>query len=309
MSLVHATIEPGARLDLPWDVDFNALVYVLNGSGHGRHRGSPDPARASPPCSAPATTSPSPPTGSQESRSPQAGRDRRRRPADPRAARLGRPVRDEHQVRGARRPTRTSSAATSGTSPPEARSRHRVARIYRDAYGVPHVRATVVLDLARGPGLGHRAGPLVAAGVPPPPGHRHRRRGARRPRCVDWDVLRPAHPDRRDRAARVRRPRRGDAGLRHGVRRRASTTGCTPTRPSSIELGHRARSRGSPWTPLAVFHAQHLLFAALPDKLWQHRARDVLGEDAAVPAPRRRRARPAATPGPSAARAPRRACR
>ena len=33
MSLVHATIEPGARLDLPWDVDFNALVYVLNGHG------------------------------------------------------------------------------------------------------------------------------------------------------------------------------------------------------------------------------------------------------------------------------------
>src|SRR6185312_5725312 len=26
MSLVHASIEPGARLDLPWDVDFNALV-------------------------------------------------------------------------------------------------------------------------------------------------------------------------------------------------------------------------------------------------------------------------------------------
>ncbi|MDQ4053921.1 MAG: pirin family protein, partial [Actinomycetota bacterium] len=33
MSLVHATIEPGARLELPWDVDFNALVYVLNGYG------------------------------------------------------------------------------------------------------------------------------------------------------------------------------------------------------------------------------------------------------------------------------------
>jgi len=33
MSLVHATIEPGARLDLPWQVDHNALVYVLNGSG------------------------------------------------------------------------------------------------------------------------------------------------------------------------------------------------------------------------------------------------------------------------------------
>ncbi len=33
MSLVHATIEPGARLELPWPVEFNALVYVLNGRG------------------------------------------------------------------------------------------------------------------------------------------------------------------------------------------------------------------------------------------------------------------------------------
>jgi redox-sensitive bicupin YhaK (pirin superfamily) len=33
MSLVHATVEPGARLELPWPVEFNALAYVLNGSG------------------------------------------------------------------------------------------------------------------------------------------------------------------------------------------------------------------------------------------------------------------------------------
>ena len=33
MSLVHATVEPGARLDLPWNNDFNALVYVLAGAG------------------------------------------------------------------------------------------------------------------------------------------------------------------------------------------------------------------------------------------------------------------------------------
>jgi redox-sensitive bicupin YhaK (pirin superfamily) len=33
MALVHATIEPGARLDLPWNQEFNALVYVLNGQG------------------------------------------------------------------------------------------------------------------------------------------------------------------------------------------------------------------------------------------------------------------------------------
>jgi redox-sensitive bicupin YhaK (pirin superfamily) len=33
MALVHATLEPGSRLELPWDPEFNALAYVLNGSG------------------------------------------------------------------------------------------------------------------------------------------------------------------------------------------------------------------------------------------------------------------------------------
>jgi quercetin 2,3-dioxygenase len=33
MSLVHATLSPGARLSLPWRSDHNALVYVL--AGHG----------------------------------------------------------------------------------------------------------------------------------------------------------------------------------------------------------------------------------------------------------------------------------
>ena len=33
ISLVHATVAPGARLDLPWPADFNALVYVLSGRG------------------------------------------------------------------------------------------------------------------------------------------------------------------------------------------------------------------------------------------------------------------------------------
>ncbi len=33
ISLVHATVEAGARLDLPWDVSYNALVYVLSGQG------------------------------------------------------------------------------------------------------------------------------------------------------------------------------------------------------------------------------------------------------------------------------------
>jgi len=33
ITLVHATLSPGARLRLPWRADFNALAYVLAGSG------------------------------------------------------------------------------------------------------------------------------------------------------------------------------------------------------------------------------------------------------------------------------------
>jgi hypothetical protein len=34
IAVVHATVSPGAQLRLPWQPDFNALVYVLEGSGH-----------------------------------------------------------------------------------------------------------------------------------------------------------------------------------------------------------------------------------------------------------------------------------
>jgi redox-sensitive bicupin YhaK (pirin superfamily) len=33
MTLLHATLSPGARLELPWRADYNALVYVLAGNG------------------------------------------------------------------------------------------------------------------------------------------------------------------------------------------------------------------------------------------------------------------------------------
>ena len=33
MTMVHATIEPTSKLDLPWRADFNALVYALAGNG------------------------------------------------------------------------------------------------------------------------------------------------------------------------------------------------------------------------------------------------------------------------------------
>ncbi|MCH8900476.1 MAG: pirin family protein [Acidobacteria bacterium] len=33
MTMLHATLSPGAQMQLPWPNDFNALVYVLNGFG------------------------------------------------------------------------------------------------------------------------------------------------------------------------------------------------------------------------------------------------------------------------------------
>ncbi|HEX5771420.1 MAG TPA: pirin family protein, partial [Nocardioidaceae bacterium] len=33
MAMVHATVQPTASLDIPWNAEFNALVYVLNGEG------------------------------------------------------------------------------------------------------------------------------------------------------------------------------------------------------------------------------------------------------------------------------------
>jgi redox-sensitive bicupin YhaK (pirin superfamily) len=33
MTMVHATVTPGARLELPWQASYNALVYVMSGRG------------------------------------------------------------------------------------------------------------------------------------------------------------------------------------------------------------------------------------------------------------------------------------
>jgi redox-sensitive bicupin YhaK (pirin superfamily) len=41
MALTHYPRYPGARLELPWDVDFNALAYVLSGNGSVGTDGQP----------------------------------------------------------------------------------------------------------------------------------------------------------------------------------------------------------------------------------------------------------------------------
>jgi redox-sensitive bicupin YhaK (pirin superfamily) len=41
LAISHLTIAPGARVDIPWRRDFNALAYVLAGSGHAGEDNQP----------------------------------------------------------------------------------------------------------------------------------------------------------------------------------------------------------------------------------------------------------------------------
>jgi quercetin 2,3-dioxygenase len=41
ITLIHATVSPGARLQLPWNPSFNALIYVLAGAGRVGTEGRP----------------------------------------------------------------------------------------------------------------------------------------------------------------------------------------------------------------------------------------------------------------------------
>jgi len=154
-----------------------------------------------------------------------------------------------------------------------------VARIYRDAYGVPHVRATDVLDLARGQGLAtarDRAWQLEY--------QRRRATGTTAEvlgaPLVPWDTW-----ARRTRI--VDTAKRALAGL--GEDARAFVTAYVEGVNAGLHADAPELARlelepqpWQPWTPLAVFHAQHLLFASVPAKLWHHRARAVLGADEAL---------------------------
>lgn len=157
-----------------------------------------------------------------------------------------------------------------------------MARLFRDAWGVPHVRAGSVTDLADGQGevtardrtwqlehLRRRATGTTAEvlGAPALPWDRLARRT-----CL-VDVARRASdalsPETRAFVAAY------VAGVNDGL--------AAVTREGRVAELDRLGIDPQPWedwTPLAVFLAQHLLFASLPGKLWAHRAREVLGDEA-----------------------------
>ncbi|MFI9809828.1 penicillin acylase family protein [Streptomyces sp. NPDC052301] len=157
------------------------------------------------------------------------------------------------------------------------------AETYRDAWGIPHLRASDARELAHAQGRVtalDRAWQLEV--------ERHRSRGTSASflgaGALSWDVLaRRARLDdtaRRCFAALERRdPETADwvrayvdgvnDGLPAGARRAPefTRTGLTP-------------GRWRPWTPLAVWLATHILFAGFPAKLWREQAVRHLGRDA-----------------------------
>ncbi|MER5520101.1 penicillin acylase family protein [Streptomyces sp. NPDC002763] len=154
---------------------------------------------------------------------------------------------------------------------------------YRDAWGIPHLRATDARELARAQGrvTAHdRAWQLEV--------ERHRAQGTSAsflgPSAVAWDVFarraRLADTARRCFEALERRdPETAEwvrayvAGVNEGLAAGAART------PEFARTG-LAPGVWEPWHPLGVWLATHILFAGFPAKLWREEAIRHLGEDA-----------------------------
>ncbi|MER8028687.1 penicillin acylase family protein [Streptomyces bauhiniae] len=154
---------------------------------------------------------------------------------------------------------------------------------YRDAWGIPHLRATSARELARAQGrvtAVDRAWQLEV--------ERHRAQGTSASflgaSALPWDVFaRRARLDdtaRRCFAALERRdPETADwvrayvDGVNAGLAEGAART------PEFARVG-LAPGRWEPWTPLGVWLGTHILFAGFPAKLWREEAIRHLGPDA-----------------------------
>ncbi|MFF9191962.1 penicillin acylase family protein [Streptomyces rochei] len=155
------------------------------------------------------------------------------------------------------------------------------AETYRDAWGIPHLRAATAGELARAQGrvtARDRAWQLEV--------ERHRAQGTSAsflgPGALSWDRLarraRLADTARRCFAALEDKDPETAAWVREytdGVNE--GLAACDA--PEFARTG-LAPGRWEPWTPLAVWLATHILFAGFPAKLWREHITAHLGPDA-----------------------------
>jgi len=161
-----------------------------------------------------------------------------------------------------------------------------MARLYRDAFGIPHLRAASVLDLAHAQGrvtVADRAWQLewlrrrangTTAEIAGEPG-------------LSWDRfsrrMRTVDTAQRAFAACSKETQRFVSSYVDGVN--AALADLDPDTVPELrelpqEIGHWAPGEWEPWMPLATFLAQHLLFANIGGLLWKRLATAVLGDDA-----------------------------
>ncbi|MFD4571514.1 penicillin acylase family protein [Streptomyces sp. NPDC058417] len=158
--------------------------------------------------------------------------------------------------------------------------------VYRDAWGIPHLRARDALGLARLQGLvtaRDRAWQLEVG--------RHRARGTSAaflgPEALPWDLfVRRARLDdtaRRCWAALEESDPESAAWTRayvDGVNEGLAAVAAAPRPAPGFARTGLAPGRWEPWTPFGVWLATHILCAGFPAKLWREEAVRHLGEDA-----------------------------
>ncbi|MFI0187849.1 penicillin acylase family protein [Streptomyces sp. NPDC017082] len=155
--------------------------------------------------------------------------------------------------------------------------------IYRDAWGVPHLRASDARELARAQGLvtaRDRAWQLEV--------ERHRLQGTSASflgaGSLSWDVFarraRLADTARRCFAALERRDPRTADWVRAYVDGVNDGLAAGARRAPEFARTRLAPGRWQPWTPLGVWLGTHILFAGFPAKLWREQATRHLGPEA-----------------------------
>ncbi|GAB2882152.1 penicillin acylase family protein [Nocardioides pacificus] len=154
-----------------------------------------------------------------------------------------------------------------------------MARIFRDAWAIPHVRGSSVLDVAHGQGVAmarDRSWQLE---------HQRRRATGTSAELLGLAAVPADRLARRAGIAEIAQRAHGalDEETRAFVASyvRGVNDALHTDSPEFVRLGV-APAAWEPWTPIAVFLSQHLLFANLTAKLWRTHARRMLGEEAAL---------------------------
>ncbi|MFD9973960.1 penicillin acylase family protein [Streptomyces sp. NPDC059017] len=151
--------------------------------------------------------------------------------------------------------------------------------VYRDAWGIPHLRASSILELARAQGRNAAADRAWQIEV-----ERHRVRGTTAAflgaEAVVWDrFARQARLE--DTARRCFAALDADTAAWVGAYVEGVNDGLAEGAGNAPEFAATGLEPGSwePWVPLGIWIATHILFAGFPTKLWREEVARRLGDD------------------------------